>query len=334
MMKVKCVTSYDHKINIVSLQRAINQTLFVWHWLYKQTTQCVSQNNSRGEMFRPSTHSSDTRTAKWTIFIYSQWYVQYRLIYTSLRYKSLPLVPPEKNKDVSYKLLILLFHYLLLFFQFNLLSKLLQFSALGFLFIFLPQVPISLNPFSLQKMSDSLCETMTETLSEATHWGNGSDNRIKQAVVVLTRLPDYKISALRPPTPLQFYSEDESLSSSDSDMQWEPGDDSDSDNSVSNNKLNTVKSEATRAHAASTSSNNNGKLSNVTTTTHRWKHTLILSLTWSHTHEDNFPQGLKWCPPQALTLKQRSVLTCQRKRSKWTWWYWPGGGPWRGSGGK
>ncbi|XP_034455204.1 histone-lysine N-methyltransferase SETDB1-B-like [Hippoglossus hippoglossus] len=107
-------------------------------------------------------------------------------------------------------------------------------------------------------MSDSLCETMNETLSEATHWGNGCDNRMKKAVVVLTRLPDYKISALRPPTPLQFYSEDESLSSSDSDMQWEPGDDSDSDNSVSNHKLNTVKSEATRAHAASTSSNNNG----------------------------------------------------------------------------
>ncbi|KAM8766773.1 histone-lysine N-methyltransferase SETDB1-B-like isoform 1-T1 [Acanthopagrus schlegelii] len=45
---------------------------------------------------------------------------------------------------------------------------------------------------------------------------------IKEAVVVLTRLPDYKISALRPPTPPQFYSEDESLSSSDSDMQCEP----------------------------------------------------------------------------------------------------------------
>lgn len=45
---------------------------------------------------------------------------------------------------------------------------------------------------------------------------------IREAVVVLTRLPDYKISALRPPTPPQFYSEDESLSSSDSDMQCEP----------------------------------------------------------------------------------------------------------------
>ncbi|KAG8005248.1 Histone-lysine N-methyltransferase SETDB1-B [Nibea albiflora] len=45
---------------------------------------------------------------------------------------------------------------------------------------------------------------------------------LKEAVVVLTRLPEYKISALRPPTPEQFYSEDESLSSSDSDMESEP----------------------------------------------------------------------------------------------------------------
>ncbi|XP_060948666.1 histone-lysine N-methyltransferase SETDB1-B-like [Limanda limanda] len=112
-------------------------------------------------------------------------------------------------------------------------------------------------------MSASLCETMNETMSEATHWGNDSDDRIKNAVVVLTRLPDYKISALRPPTPLQFYSEDESPSSSDSDMQVEPGDDdSDSDYSVSNNKPNTVRREAPRAQApraqaASTSGSNN-----------------------------------------------------------------------------
>ncbi|XP_062266088.1 histone-lysine N-methyltransferase SETDB1-B-like [Platichthys flesus] len=108
-------------------------------------------------------------------------------------------------------------------------------------------------------MSASLCETMSEPLSEATHWGNGpNDDRIKNAVVVLTRLPDYKISALRPPTPPQFYSEDESLSSSDSDMQVEPEDDSDSDYSVSNHKLSTVRREAPRAQAASTSGNNTG----------------------------------------------------------------------------
>ncbi|KAF3707306.1 Histone-lysine N-methyltransferase SETDB1-B [Channa argus] len=64
---------------------------------------------------------------------------------------------------------------------------------------------------------------------------NGCDGLTKEAVVVLTRLPECKISALRPPTPQQFYSEEESPSSSDSDMQWEPeGDSSDSDFSLSN----------------------------------------------------------------------------------------------------
>lgn len=90
-------------------------------------------------------------------------------------------------------------------------------------------------------MSESACEpshSTNETSSQMTQWENGSAslNLIKKAVVVLTRLPDYKISALRPPTPLQFYSEDEFSSSSDSDMQWQPEDDSsDSDFSFSNN---------------------------------------------------------------------------------------------------
>ncbi|RVE67177.1 hypothetical protein OJAV_G00115050 [Oryzias javanicus] len=62
-------------------------------------------------------------------------------------------------------------------------------------------------------------------------------NAIKEAVVVLTRLPDYKISALRPPTPPQFYSEDESLSSSGSDAGWASEEDSsDSDFPVLNHK--------------------------------------------------------------------------------------------------
>lgn len=71
-------------------------------------------------------------------------------------------------------------------------------------------------------------ENMSESPHETTQWENDLDsvNLKKKAVVVLTRLPDYKISALRPPTPEQFYSEDESLSSSDSDMQWESEDDS------------------------------------------------------------------------------------------------------------
>ncbi|XP_054620354.1 histone-lysine N-methyltransferase SETDB1-A-like isoform X2 [Dunckerocampus dactyliophorus] len=55
----------------------------------------------------------------------------------------------------------------------------------------------------------------------------------KRVEVALVRLPEYKISALRPPTPSQFYSEDESLSSSDSDYQDRHDDSSDSDISSS-----------------------------------------------------------------------------------------------------
>ncbi|XP_019720941.1 histone-lysine N-methyltransferase SETDB1-B-like [Hippocampus comes] len=51
---------------------------------------------------------------------------------------------------------------------------------------------------------------------------------LKRVEVSLVRLPDYKISALRPPTPSQFYSEDESQSSSDSDReQYNESSDSD-----------------------------------------------------------------------------------------------------------
>lgn len=94
--------------------------------------------------------------------------------------------------------------------------------------------------------------------------GSDSLGGIKKAVVVLTRLPDYKISALRPPTPQQFYSEDDSLSSSDSDMQWEPDDDSsDSDFSLSNNKKKTGKHAKT---GSTRSRNNNNGNANMNTT--------------------------------------------------------------------
>lgn len=79
--------------------------------------------------------------------------------------------------------------------------------------------------------------SITENPNKKTQMENGSDslNIMKTVVVLLPRLPDYKISALRPPTPQQFYSECDSLTSSDSDMQWKPEDESsDSDFSVSN----------------------------------------------------------------------------------------------------
>lgn len=100
--------------------------------------------------------------------------------------------------------------------------------------------------FFADYMSDFPCTSVPSTNVtpiKETQLKDGSDLlNVKKAVVVLTRLPEYKISALRPPTPQQFYSEDDSLSSSDSDMQLEPEDDScDSDFSLSQNKRKSLK---------------------------------------------------------------------------------------------
>ncbi|KAL3043668.1 hypothetical protein OYC64_003517 [Pagothenia borchgrevinki] len=103
-----------------------------------------------------------------------------------------------------------------------------------------------------ESMSNSPCESVpstSESPNKETQLKDSCDplSLIKNAVVVLTRLPDYKISALRPPTPQQFYSEDDSYSSSDSDMVWEQDDDSsDSDFSLSNNKRKTQKKNSSR----------------------------------------------------------------------------------------
>lgn len=128
--------------------------------------------------------------------------------------------------------------------------------------------------FFVENMSESLCASIpstNETPSKRTQVENGCDSLSvrKEAVVVLIRLPEYKISALRPPTPQQFYSEDESHSSSDSDMQWEPEDDSsDSDFSASNNGQKTVKpSKITRPPEPQTSSNRNNNNGNSTNNT-------------------------------------------------------------------
>ncbi|XP_013860509.1 histone-lysine N-methyltransferase SETDB1-A [Austrofundulus limnaeus] len=79
--------------------------------------------------------------------------------------------------------------------------------------------------------------------SKTRHCENGHDvpQLKKRAVVLLTRLPEFTISALRPPTPQQFYSETESHLSSDSDKQWEPDSDSDSDFDISKKKQKTPK---------------------------------------------------------------------------------------------
>lgn len=124
-----------------------------------------------------------------------------------------------------------------------------------------------------------------KTQKKKTQLETGPDSLgvMRRAVVVLTRLPEYKISALRPPTPQQFYSEDDSLSSSDSDMQWKPdGDSSDSDFSSSHNKRKirkSIKSDPSRASAPQTSNNNNnGKVRRQKNTTN--KNTVFLYSAW------------------------------------------------------
>ncbi|XP_074542221.1 histone-lysine N-methyltransferase SETDB1-B-like [Halichoeres trimaculatus] len=82
---------------------------------------------------------------------------------------------------------------------------------------------------------------------------------VKRPVVVLTKLPDYKIRALRPPTPTQFYSEDECQSTSESDGQWEPDNDSTgSDFSDTRNKQN--KGKSTKSLQKKTAAQNNTEI--------------------------------------------------------------------------
>uniref|UniRef100_A0A1A8SCH1 Uncharacterized protein n=1 Tax=Nothobranchius rachovii TaxID=451742 RepID=A0A1A8SCH1_9TELE len=122
-----------------------------------------------------------------------------------------------------------------------------------------------------ENMSESSCDSVPSTHgtpSKMPKWENNcllmnddlikDQNLLKEAVVVLTKLPEYKINALRPLTPPQFYSEDETLSSSDSDMPWESEEDSsDSDFSVLNNKDKYSKSMKSDATAGPSTSNDN-----------------------------------------------------------------------------
>lgn len=114
-------------------------------------------------------------------------------------------------------------------------------------------------------MEEEETKASQSTGNEFTSYSTSSDltkeSRIrltKKAVVVLTKLPQSKINALRPPTPEQFYSEEDSLSSSDTDMMWEPGrDSSDSEFSLSNQKTKEKIKKRIKITHASCSSNNN-----------------------------------------------------------------------------
>ncbi|XP_039877207.1 histone-lysine N-methyltransferase SETDB1-B-like [Simochromis diagramma] len=155
-------------------------------------------------------------------------------------------------------------------------------------------------------MSESACEPIhstNETSSQMTQWENGSAslNLIKKAVVVLTRLPDYKISALRPPTPQQFYSEAEFSSSSGSDMQWQPEDDStDSDFSVSNNNQKSDKNSSGDTRKPSNSSEINPSVGISPTSAHCSHETTNI--------HPNLPQD---------EVKVDMMVLARKKRMKW-----------------
>ncbi|XP_026155227.1 histone-lysine N-methyltransferase SETDB1-A [Mastacembelus armatus] len=101
-----------------------------------------------------------------------------------------------------------------------------------------------------------------------------SDIFMRKPVVMLTRLPEYKISALRQPSAENHSSEDEFLGNSDSDMQWEPDGSSDSDFSISEFKTNSKKrrridqdtKNPANSHATSQASIDTGGKSNATET--------------------------------------------------------------------
>ncbi|XP_071394128.1 histone-lysine N-methyltransferase SETDB1-B-like [Centroberyx affinis] len=77
---------------------------------------------------------------------------------------------------------------------------------------------------------------------------SSSLNRVKKAVVVLSRLSEHTIrSALRPPVPQLDSSEEEDLSICDSDTQWEPKDDS-SDSDCSNSSSETKSNKKKGTH--------------------------------------------------------------------------------------
>lgn len=101
---------------------------------------------------------------------------------------------------------------------------------------------------------------------------NGADclHLEKEAVVVLTRLPEHVISALQSSTAQELYSETESFGEAESDTLWEPGEDSDdSDIPLSHNNRKTTKMKKSGAsekskQTLSINSLSTGKLNNKT----------------------------------------------------------------------
>ncbi|XP_078124065.1 histone-lysine N-methyltransferase SETDB1-A [Sander vitreus] len=135
---------------------------------------------------------------------------------------------------------------------------------------------------------------------------NGKKSSIslkRKPVVVLTRLSMSQISSLRPPTPQNHNSEDESLNNLESDRQWEPlelsSESSESDDSISSNKTWSSKrrkkdqrnSKLTRSHTTPQASTSTDAKSNVAKT----------STPQSSTNTDAKSNATKPPTPQART---------------------------------
>ncbi|XP_024152784.1 histone-lysine N-methyltransferase SETDB1-B [Oryzias melastigma] len=97
---------------------------------------------------------------------------------------------------------------------------------------------------SVPKISYEFPSSQYATPSQPACVQNGADclHLQKEAVVVLTRLPEHVISALQSPKTEEVYSDAESWMEAESDTLWEPGDDSDdSDAPRSNNNRKILK---------------------------------------------------------------------------------------------
>ncbi|XP_033492495.1 uncharacterized protein LOC117263338 [Epinephelus lanceolatus] len=116
--------------------------------------------------------------------------------------------------------------------------------------------------------SENLCEDNGKKISICLF-------RKRKPVVALTRLSESEIQSLLHPAPQSRDGEDESLHNSDSDMQWEPGDDSsDSDYSISSTnsrpskrrKMDQKNKKLVKTHASPEASTNSNAKSNKTKT--------------------------------------------------------------------
>lgn len=130
---------------------------------------------------------------------------------------------------------------------------------------------------------------------------------LKSPVVVLTRMTGSQMtSSLSPPSPQNHWSEDESLGTDGSDMQWEPsGDSSDTDFSISSTRSNKRKKMAKK----------NGKHTK-NDTTHQERRNSIRSGAKTSTLTTNAESSAKSSPVKTLTQQAGTVPDAKGKTAK------------------